>query len=218
MIYYMYSLDLDYVPLPQEPTVQSLMCQAAEDPSKADDTPELSPVVLAAKLYGIAGKYTVVGLQDASLKRFLIEIREPLSVSELILLADIIYETTAGSQKDEELRKWVVWRVQNAGKTLNDSAEFLELIYRQPDLARDVLTKYGARNYVWCPDCRKYINLECCRCGWSGLCGRATCQTGDLTILNCTSCRANGHLQLRRPLTDDVESDVLEMNSSRRQD
>jgi hypothetical protein len=187
------------------------MCQAAEDTSKLDQdmTEDLTPALLAAQMFVISQKFLIQGLADQSLDRFKREFgprREPhLSVSDLIAIIDVFYDG-APDNKDG-IRKWVVWRIQTIKKVLNDSAAFVDLLERRPDFARDMVTRYAARNYLWCPNCNDYIDLENCDCGWSGMCGRGICGMGndeaELPKLACAVCGSRGLLQRERPPTED---------------
>ena len=150
-------------------------------------------------MYGIGEKYAVKDLKGLSAARFLAHIEEA-PMSNLFALVDIIYDSTPES--DNLLRKWVVWRIQVSKKSIDESNILSMLVHKQYDFARDLITKYAARNYVWCPDCRSYIDLTQCRCGWSGLCGQERCKTDGpkrcLKALVCTLCFAHERLQFDR--------------------
>ena len=187
------------------------MSLAADDKSKMDEdmTEDLTPALLAAQMYVISRQYLSAGLGDQSLARFKTELvtrREPnLLVSDLIAIIELIFD--GAPDHEYGIRKWIVWRSQMTKEVLNDSAAFGDLLERRPDFARDMVTKYAARNYLWCPNCNYYVDLESCDCGWSGMCGRGICAQGnanaELHKLSCAFCSTKGHLQRERPSADD---------------
>jgi BTB/POZ domain len=198
MLLYFYTSD--YKPDKDKPgLLHKIMSQARSTSIVVDPCEEVPEVILAAQMYGMAEKYAISDLRDLSVKRFLAEI-EGTSMSNLLALIDIIYDSTPES--DNLLRKWVVWRIQILKKSFDESNTLAMLVHKQPDFAQDLVTKYAARNYVWCPDCKEYVDLVQCRCGWSGLCGYPACMIGspkgDLTTLVCTICKAGGKLQFDR--------------------
>jgi len=194
--------------------LEELMTKAASDPSRVaeDMRPDIPEIVIAAHMYGLAEKYVVEGLDISSRERFREElVLKSLTVSTLLTAVETVYDQTRDG--DDAIRRWVVWRCQKVTRLLNDSKTYLELLERRPEFARDMLTKYSSRNYLWCQDCRRYIDFECCDCGWSGMCG-LSCPTDTkandiLPTLTCTSCHGRGRLQLRRPESDEV--DVLDV-------
>ena len=158
-------------------SVRQILSTAAHDPSAVDE--ELiehdNALVLAAEMYGMGDKYGVSGLKKLCHKRYLDGIlTKPMTLEVLIPLIEAVYSLTP--ENDVQLRKWAVWRCQNHRKTLHDDDEYLELIRRRPDFATDFLTRYAAHNYVWCSNCRHHIDLVCCKCGWSGMCGQPLCK------------------------------------------
>ena len=214
MLLYIYTSDYLEQPNAGNPkssvTLRNLVSHAAEDKTKVDQdmAEDPTPAILAAQMYVISQKYTINGLGEQSLGRFNAQFfsrREPhLSVSDLIAIVDIVYD--GAPDHEDDIRKWVVWRSQVTRKVLNDSAAFVQLLERRLDFARDIVTRYAARNYLWCLNCNEYIDLECCDCGWSGMCGRS-CGMGngdsELLKLSCTICCTRGLLQRARPPTDD---------------
>ena len=84
--------------------------------------------------------------------------------------------------------------------SVGDSNKVVALVHQHHDFANDLISKYAARNYVWCPDSRAYVDLKKCSCGWSVMCGEDTCTIGspegNLGSLVCTLCDVSGRLQL----------------------
>lgn len=198
MLLYLYTSD--YKPDRNKPgLLHKIMIQATSTTINMEPYEEVPEVVLAAQMYGIAEKYVIRELKDLSVSRFLAEI-EKTSMSNLLALIDIIYDSTLES--DNLLRKWVVWRIQVSKKSVDESNILVTLVHKQHDFAQDLITKYAARNFVWCPDCQTYVDLVQCRCGWSGLCGERLCMTASpkrcLQELVCTLCDTHGRLQIER--------------------
>ena len=173
-----------------------IMSQSTMTVVASDTFEKVSEVVLAAQMYGLAEKYAISKLKHLSSTRYQ-ELIEEASVANLLALVDIVYESTPAS--DNMMRKWLVWQIQVRKKSCNESNSLVELVQKHEDFAQDLITKYAARNYVWCPDCLRYIDLVYCRCGWSGMCGNPGCTAGaiekSLRNLNCTNCRTVGRLQ-----------------------
>jgi len=198
MLLYLYTSD--YKPDKDKPDLlHKIMNKARSTSIVVDPCEEVPEVILAAQMYVIAEKYAISDLRALSIERFLAEI-EKASIPNLLALIDIIYDSTP--ECDNLLRKWVVWRIQISKKSFDESNTLGMLVHKQPDFAEDLVTKYAARNYVWCPDCEAYVDLVQCCCGWSGLCGYPACMIGspkgDLTALMCTICKASGQLQFDR--------------------
>ena len=195
------------------PSIRDIMTKAASDPSKVDEQlfESLPDAVLHAQMYCYGQRYLIRDLPEKSLYRFKTAFMEKsIPVHVLITIVNIAYENSPDD--DAGIRKLVVYRCQTSLKHLNDSKAFGELLEQRPEFSRDMITRYRCRNYVWCPDCDKYIDLECCNCGWSSMCGKKSCRYDnreDLSSLNCTSCKTRGRLQLSRPSTDDVDSLLL---------
>ena len=195
MLLYLYTSD--YEPDKSDTSLlHNLMQKSASNPFKIQDE-EVTGITLAAQMYGIAEKYGITSLKNLSARRFL-ETIETTSIANLLNLVQIIYEST--SETDKLLRKWVVWRLQKTKMSIGDSSKVVALVLQHHDFANDLISKYAARNYVWCPNCQAYINLQQCSCGWSGMCGENACTVGSLNenleILVCTACGESGRLQL----------------------
>jgi hypothetical protein len=198
MLLYLYTSD--YKPDKNKPDLlRKIMIQATSTTINVEPYEEVPEVILAAQVYGIAEKYAIKDLKDLSFVRFLPEIGKT-PMSNLLAVIDIIYDSTPES--DNSLRKWVVWRVQVSKKSIDESNTLVTLVHKHHDFARDLITKYAARNYVWRPDCKAYVDLVQCRCGWSGLCGEQICMTGSLKrclkSLVCTLCGTRERLQFDR--------------------
>ena len=162
---------------------------------------EVSDFVMAAHMYGMADKYSITGLKDLAQSQFLKLVKEA-PLSELFFAVEIVYDKLPDGE--DVSRKWVVWRIQQMRKTVPESLALVELTQQYPDFGRDILTKYAARNYLWCPDCEKFVGLKECQCGWSGLCGGGSClkdgPTRNLTSLHCYLCKSGfGRLLWDKP-------------------
>ena len=195
MLLYLYTSD--YEPDKSDMSLLlNMMENAASKPSRMQHE-EVPEIVLAAQMYGIAEKYGITDLKELSARRFLATV-ETTSMANLLILVHIIYESTL--ETDKLLRKWVVWRIQKTKMSKGDSSKVVALVFQHNDFANDLISKYAARNYVWCPDCQAYINLQQCSCGWSGMCGENECTNGspdgNLGSLVCTACGSSGRLQL----------------------
>ena len=194
MLLYLYTSD--YKPYKSDMSLLHNIIEKAASKPLEIQLEEVPEIILAAQMHVIAEKYGIRGLEDLSARRFLATIKTT-SMANLLALVEIVYESTP--ENDDRLRKWIVWRIQTTKKSLKDSDKVVALVHQHHDFANDLISKYAARNYVWCPDCQAYIGLEQCRCGWSGMCGEASCTSRsperDLESLNCTRCGATGRLQ-----------------------
>lgn len=195
LLLYFYTSDYEPPEIKQD-ILGKIMNRAASSVNDAQPHEDESQMIVAAQMYGIAGKYGIKDLKDLCVERFAAGVRKA-STTDLLALVDVVYEQTP--DVDDLLRKWVVWRIQTSRMSMDDSNRLAALVYKQHDFARDMITKYAARNYVWCPDCKAYIELKSCRCGWSGICGGELCATKapakDLSGLGCTHCNTKGQLQ-----------------------
>ncbi|ERF68880.1 hypothetical protein EPUS_04532 [Endocarpon pusillum Z07020] len=151
-----------------------------------------------ADMYAMADRFEIPALKALSAKNFVYEVRSKnFSIADLVSAIDFVYNTTP--ENDFGLRKWVAYRAQQVEHELVRHEDFKTALKDHPDFAWDFATKYAKANYLWCSHCKDTIDLVECRCGFSGMCGDATCATGAPAALQCTRCKNWGKLQRELP-------------------
>ena len=140
MLLYLYIVDYEPDKIDISP-LHNIMEKGASIPFKIQHE-EVSGIILAAQMYGIAEKHGITTLKNLSARRFLASI-ETASRANLLNLVQIIYESTSEGYK--LLSKYVVWRNQKTKMSIGDLNKVVALVWQHHDFTDDLISEYAAR-------------------------------------------------------------------------
>jgi hypothetical protein len=114
-------------------------------------------LILHARVYAVAEKYTIEGLKDVALKKFEVELQTHWDTQDFLQATEVVYNSTPESVRG--MRDVVVetFHVHN----LLGQEGVKEYIKDFTDLVYDLLVytpdhKQGCQNQRYCPSCGKY--------------------------------------------------------------
>ena len=162
--------------------------------------------VAAAKLYAMADKFECLEAKKWAAEIFANAVMDDaFTLGDLVDVIALVYAESP--ENDHGLKKWVVYLAQKARPQLANLERFRSVFDASTQFAWDFATKYANANHVWCPKCKKKIELLQCPCGLEGVCGYKACTQQNLENFCCWVCDQRGKLLREAPQTESVVGD-----------
>ena len=186
------------------PTVEELMKKGCPEFQTDDFEHETNPLLVHSKLYAIADKYDLTGVQKICLRKFKVNIDDHLELQNLVDALPHVYSSTPPSQTALKQKVAVLVQesyikvVYNPWLKTDLETAFVE----NGQLGWDVLSNLFKRRYMCCARCLNRVQFDncfefirnggACVCGMTQLCGSMSCSNLVEAKWICSVCNRVG--------------------------